>query len=136
MKSFTPLLVLSMLFFTATVVKANDLESENFLDFKEDFSDDKELSDYDSEGLEDFYEPEEDLESDEILNSPGYRPTAPVPIKVTPPVCKKSICNLINGVPDWLPSVSKQCKENYAKLSLLNKASCQTSYCNRQCVKY
>lgn len=123
MKSFTPLLVLSMLFFTATVVNTSSTE---------EFGTSEDLSDFELDDFEEFSEPElnehenyiSDSNENLVLNPP------------TGPGCKKFVCNIINGKPDWVPWVMPLCKDNYKTMGLAGKYRCETAFCNKKCVQW
>ena len=125
MKSFTPLLVLSMLFFTATVVNTSSTE---------EFGTSEDLSDFELDDFEEFSEPElNEHENENYISDSNENLLLSPP---TGPGCKKYACNMIKGKPDWVSWVIPLCKDNYKTMGLAGKYRCETAYCNKKCVQW
>lgn len=89
-----------------------------------------------------IYSQDSDLDSlffsdknEEIILSPPN----PKPIQfnspIKPKICKMTICNYKNNIPNWLPNTPKVCTINYYQLPMKNQIEC-LKYCTQKCVSY
>ncbi len=146
MKSVKPILLFSFLLFAGVFAS----------DFDEHIVNNNELADYnDSDDLdlsddEDFAADDEDIIYSGMISAKP--PPTPPPVNrlpsssslvktptappTTPPPCKKWRCKMNGYTPIWTSKVSSYCKDNYAKLGIMAKASCQDQFCEKVCEKF
>lgn len=135
MKSVKPVVLLSFLFF-ASVIATDVSETSDNSEFTND------LADFDDiDNSQNYADADEDYQGDdnEDIIYRGMVSAKPPPVVNTSPslikapVCKKWRCNMNGYIPIWKPNVTPFCSKDYLKLSIQNKAFCQTNYCVQVC---
>lgn len=147
MKSVKPVFILSFFFFASILASdVNEPITNNLANYNDndelDFTDDE---DYDEDYVDDN---DEDIIYSRMVSAkpsptppPAFKlPSSPSLVKTptAPPttICKKWRCTMNGYTPVWTSKVSSYCKDNYAKLGIMAKASCQDQFCEKVCEKF
>ena len=144
MKSVKPIVLLSFLFFASVVADDFTEPITNDISHKVNEVDDIDDSDYD---FDDNDEDEDIVYTTGMISakSPPPPPVVSLPssqslIKSPPSIqvssCKKWRCGMNGYIPIWKSNVPVFCTKDYLKLPVMDKAYCQTNFCQQVCASF